>query len=465
MSTRKLPILSFIFVMIALLITASIFIMIKRTSIYPYEVDRSHEYSFHQSNANITNLNLRKGKVTLPKKYHTHQTAFLKVTVDTAFMGKYFLPSIEIMSGESSFTQYLEHGAKGVRYLNINPLMSEKETELRLEGNHLSIDDQSVQLVIFENQDISKSRILVVSPHPDDAEIAAYGLYSSNKNSYILTVTAGEAGENKYDEVYENKVQQYLKKGELRTWNSITVPMLGGILPEQTMNLGFFDGTLDQMFSDKSKPVNGLYTNALDINTFRKQNVSSLSSGLSGKSDWNSLVINIEYLLNTIEPDIIVAPYPALDNHPDHKLSSIALFEAIKKSGIRKGDLYLYTNHFLLNERYPYGKVGGIVSLPPNFGKSIYFDNIKSHTLSIDHQKDKIFALEAMNDLRLDTEWRSSIGAIKHALSNIKRDITGSENSYYKKAVRSNELFFVIKIADIYNQKKLNRIINKFQDS
>jgi len=106
--------------------------------------------------------------------------------------------------------------------------------------------------------------------------------------------------------------------------------------------------------------------------------------------------------------------------------------------------------------------MGGIVSLPPNFGEAIYFDSIYSHTLSIDNQKDKIFALEAMNDLRLDTEWRFSKGAIKLAIRNIKRDILGKENSYYRRAVRSNELFFVIEISNIYNEEKLNRIVGAF---
>ena len=443
------------------LITASIYILIKRYSIYPYEVERDYEYSFHNANTNITNLDLKNGWVILPKEQTSHQTTFLKVNVQTTFTGKYLLPIIEMASEKTTFTQYIEHGAKGIRYLNISQIMSKNATKLRLRGTHVSIDDQTVQLITFENQDIKQLKILVVAPHPDDAEIAAYGLYSANKNSYILTITAGDAGGNKYDEIYKNKTIQYLKKGELRTWNSITVPMLGGIPPEQTINLGFFDATLKTMFSDKSKPVSGLYTSISDITYFRKQNVSTLSSGLHGKSDWNSLVTNIEYILKTIKPDIIIAPYPALDRHYDHKLSSVALFEAIKKLGIKNGYLYLYTNHFVLNEYYPYGKIGGVISLPPNFGKEVYFNGIYSHSLSINKQKDKIFALEAMNDLRLDTEWRSSKGAIKKVLYNIKRDIMGKDNSYYKRAVRSNELFFVIKIGNIYDQNILNRIVGK----
>ena len=198
---NKKLIVSVFLMMILTLIIALIFIVNKRSSIYPYDVNQDYEYFFHQTNAtSITNLNLKNGNVVLPKKRSIAQTAFLKLNVETSFLGKYLLPHIEII-GKSSFTQYFEHGAKGVRYLNISQLMAENQAELRLEGNHITIDEQSVQMVIFENQDINKSRILVVSPHPDDAEIAAFGLYSSNENSHILTVTAGEGGENKYDEV------------------------------------------------------------------------------------------------------------------------------------------------------------------------------------------------------------------------------------------------------------------------
>ena len=446
MRARRQLIVPVFFMLITLLIIVSVYILIKRTSIYSYDVAEDYEYSFDKTDANITKLKFESGEITLPEKHNLNQSAFLKITIETTFVGKYLLPSIKMTDGKSSFTQYVEHGAKGIRYLNISSLMGDKETQLKLYGNHVAIDDQTVELITFKNQDINKLKILVVAPHPDDAEIAAYGLYSSNKNSYIITVTAGDAGKNKYDEVYKNKTKQYLKKGELRTWNSITVPMLGGISLEQTINLGFFDSTLKTMFKDKSKQVNGVYTNAADISTFRKQNISSISRGLSGQSDWNSLVTNLEYLLKTIQPDIIVTPYPALDRNSDHKLSSVALFEAIKKSGIKNGHLYLYTNHFVLNKYYPYGEIFGAVSIPPNFGKEKYFDGIYSHNLTMDEQKDKIFAFEAMNDLRLDTEWRYSKGAIRLALRNIRKDILGRNNSYYRRAVRSNELFFVVNI-------------------
>ena len=88
----------------------------------------------------------------------------------------------------------------------------------------------------------------------------------------------------------------------------------------------------------------------------------------------------------------------------------------------------------------------------------MYFKSIYSNPLSNDLQQDKIFALEDMNDLRLDTEWRSPKGAIKIALKTIKRKYLGPQIDYFRKSVRSNELFFVIPISDIYDKEKLKII-------
>ncbi len=443
---------------LTLSVLAPLYIIKKQSSIYPYPVKKNYEYDFRDTNATISYLNLKNGKISLPKLDNPNQSAFLKVNVSTTFYEKFLQPIIVINAGKLSSTEYFEHGAKGIRYINLTPLLSKEATEINLKTQHISVDDQTAELVLFKNQEVQKQKILIISPHPDDAEIAAYGLYSANKNSYIVTVTAGEAGEEKYKDIYQDKIQSFLKKGELRTWNSIAVPLLGGIPPEQTLNLGFFDGTLKAMYKNKSAEVSGLYTGISDISTFRKQNISSLSAGLSGKSNWESLVENLVFVLENIKPDIIVTPYPAIDAHPDHKLSSLALFEALKKSNIHNGNLYLYTNHFEPNEFYPYGKPGGVVSLPPNFGERLFFNSVYSHTLSIEKQKNKILVLDSMNDLRPGLEWRTTEGALKLTLFNLNRDFYGKENSYYKKAIRSNELFFLVKVSDLYDEKKLNMI-------
>jgi LmbE family N-acetylglucosaminyl deacetylase len=447
----------------SLILTASVFMYIvkERTGVYHYDVKQDYEYLFNQNRVNVTRLNLKNGTIHLPQHNMAYQTAFLSLNINSQLLGHLLQPSIKIIGQKSSFIQYVEFGADGKRYLNISPLIAQGENEIRIEGRYVSIEDQSLEFIFFENEEISQQKILIVAPHPDDAEIAAYGLYSEyNENLYILTITAGDAGSDKYDEIYSDKRKSYLKKGELRTWNSITIPLLAGVPPQRTVNLGFFDGTLEAMYENRSFIVTGLYTEISDILTFRKQNISALSNGLSGQANWNSLVANIEYLLKEIQPDIIVTPYPALDSHRDHQLSSIALFEAIKRLGIKQGELYLYTNHFILNDYYPYGKTGGIISLPPSFAGEIFFDSLVSHTLSKASQKDKLFALEAMHDLRPDTEWRFSILIIKMFLSTIRKEILGRDKSYYRRAVRSNELFFVIDIATIFDEEKFNKILS-----
>ncbi|MGD9209664.1 MAG: PIG-L family deacetylase [Desulfobacteraceae bacterium] len=459
---KKIAKKNLIFSIVFITIATSAYIIKKRCSIYAYDVAKDYKYDFFNTNAIISELYIKNGKILLPKLNHNRQSSFIKINAKTTFWGNYFEPSITLISKKKSYTQYFEKGVNGIRYLNISPLTSLKGTKIQLETKYMAVDNQTATLFLFTNKEIKKAKIMIIAPHPDDAEIAAYGLYSSNKKSYIITITAGDAGSNKYDEIYQDKVKQYLKKGKLRTWNSITVPLLGGIPPEQCINLGFFDATLKKMYKNQSSTIGGIYTKASDISTFRKQNISSISSGLSGKSNWKSLVENIKYLLRIIDPDIIITPYPALDKHKDHKLSSLALFEAIKKINLKKGDLYLYTNHHTLNEHYPYGKMGGLISLPPNFKETIYFDEIYSHTLSIDNMKDKLLALEAMNDLRLDTEWRSFAGAVKLANANFKKTIMDKEKSYYRRAIRSNELFFVVAISNIYNKNILNSIVGEF---
>jgi len=471
--TQK-PLFIALFSAIAILLAAPLIYIINiRASAYPYNTTIDYHYDFDGTDAKLIDLYLKDGKCNLPILHDANYSLFLKIDISTTFIGQFFQPEARLSADNISISDYFENGAKGIRYINITPLTSlyhggdklkKESVEVQLTGIRVRFKDQPVKLIIFRNNDILKSTILIVAPHPDDAEIAALGLYSSNKSAYIVTVTAGDAGTYQYDELYINRKNHFIKKGKIRTWNSITVPLLAGISPDRVLNLGFFDGTLETMFKVNPANVKALYTGLSNIDVFRNQNISPLVTLLRGGADWNSLVENFENLLNRIQPDIIVTPYPVLDRHPDHKFTSIALFEAIKRANIRRGSLYLYTNHFVLNEYYPYGNIGGVISLPPAFSLlpcfkgPIYFKSIYSHILSAERQKDKIIALDAMNDLRPDTTWRFSKDAIKMALTSLRRDILGQSVSYYRRAVRNNELFFVVDINDIYDQQILDSI-------
>ena len=379
-------------------------------------------------------------------KIDGNTSKFLKIDINTTKLGQYFTPVVSIVYNKKYYEHTLEPGTEGFRYLNISDLHIDENSKIKLEGKFVSLKDQSVELYVFKNPEIENKKILIIAPHPDDAEIAAYGLYSMYpKNTYIVTITAGDAGPSHiYNNIYKDLKSQFFAKGKKRTLDSIMVPLLGGIPYEQCVNLGYFDSKLSTMRSHKSIEIQGAYTKTTDINTFRQYNVSSLLNNLDSLSTWNSLVNNLTDLLNRIKPDIIVTPHPKLDRHTDHKLSSEALFEALKKSNIKKGKLFLYTNHATESEYYPYGKTEEAITLPPIYGKSIYFNGIYSHSISKSTQNDKIFALEAMSDLRFTPQ-----GSIFQSPCKDKLHLVCKDYSYLRRAARGNELFFIIDIKNM----------------
>ena len=442
---------------ICLLLFSGVFFLLYKglANKYRYDVSADYRYAFQNSEHTRTEVKLEQGGFQLTKN-NIPDNAFLEVNLDATFSGYFFEPSVEIVTGGSRAVQTLERGVSGLRYLNISPLLNSGSRDFQITGRHLEIKDPLAQLYMFHNkQNLQQSRIMVIAPHPDDAEIAAFGLYS-DKNALIVTITAGDAGEYNYDEIYPEIKQHYLQKGKLRVWNSITVPMLGGIDPDRAINLGYFDGTLLQMYQNKGLPVTAVYSQISDINIFRKQNISDMVPESSGKANWYSLVSDLRALLKAFQPNIIVAPYPALDSHTDHKVATLALIEAIQALCLKKGSLFLYTNHFSLNDYFPYGQTGELVTIPPDFKAANYFDRIVSYNL---HKPDeKLLALEAMNDLRLDTEWRTVKGVSGIMAAKVLETILFKERSYFRRAVRANELFLVVDIENLYREEVISSL-------
>ena len=430
------------------------------SKIYPYSYDttRDYLYDFNHTISKRDIVQVVNNRIDLKDiDIDEESTVLLKIRVETTATGEYFEPEISARSDGKTCTHTFEPRAKGIRYLNLSSLELRRGQTIELKGKYLGIPDQSSELILFKNSDLGKKRILVIAPHPDDAEIAAYGLYSRyHDNVYIVTITAGEAGPHRYyDRLFSSRKEQYLEKGRVRTFDSLTVSLLGNVPFEHNINLGFFDGTLKKMYQDKARDVKGLYTDTSDISTFRKQNGSPLAKGLTGGSNWNALVTNLAYLIKTIRPEIIVTPYSALDWHTDHKYSTAAVTEALMQLRIKKGQLFLYTNHLPASEYYPFGKEGQPVTLPPEYVKTLYFDRIYSHQVSRKDQGRKAIALDKMSDIMLDKKWSHFWNICEGRIPFVCQDL-----SYIRRAVRSNELFFVVDIKNIYNRKILETILN-----
>lgn len=423
------------------------FLYRKSQSFYPYSTSSDYQYNFKKD----FSLDYKQGqKLSLPQeKVSAMATTFMKVEIKSSILGYFVQPYIEIKSEKGIFKQYVEHGAKGKRYINISDIGK----EFTLTGKRLQIKNQEVSFFTFQNENLSQKKILFLSPHADDAEIAGYGFYSKYaKNVCVVTMSAGEKGKFKYRELYTDKQEQHLKKGQIRIWNALTVPMLAGVPTQNILTLGLFNETLEDMYNEQDKIIPSKILDTHDVTIFTQQNFSPLAEKLENVSNWKSIVRNLETLIKEFQPDIIVTPYPYIDSHEDHQYTTIACLEALKNLKITKGELFLYTNHYTDAEYYPYGKIGSIMSIPPKFDGSIYFDKIYSHPLSVSEQKDKILAFDAMNDLRPNTEYRFYKRLFSDGFTRMRERFFSVEKDYFNRYVRSNELFFVVDIKNIYNQ-------------
>jgi LmbE family N-acetylglucosaminyl deacetylase len=338
----------------------------------------------------------------------------------------------------------------------LSPLDLSRRSAIRLVGRYLRIADQTVTLDYLPSDlDPDHQTILVVSPHPDDAEIAAYGLYAG-RNAYVVTITAGEAGDT---EAYPGLagVAASLAKGHTRVWNSVTVPMLGGLAPDRMANLGYFDGTLEAMAADPAADMHSV-SGASTLDEFRSTAAQDLIPTRPGRpANQANLVEDLAYIVRRVRPDIIVAPYPLIDVHSDHKMTTMALITALRQIRWMHGALLLYSNHLPASPIYPYGNAGDVVSLPPG-GGDLVFDGLYSNSLSSEEQAKKRIALEAMSDLRPPLRADSPSSAARLALADLATRVNGLDISYFRRAVRADEFFMEIRMPSLFEPGVAERI-------
>jgi LmbE family N-acetylglucosaminyl deacetylase len=173
---------------------------------------------------------------------------------------------------------------------------------------------------------------------------------------------------------------------------------------------------------------------------------------------WRNLVADLEHLVQALQPDILVTPHPRLDWHPDHRMSTVALIEALKNLNWRHGSLLLYTNHAVSSDRYPFGDAGDLVSLPAGVHDA-YFEDLVSIPLDAATQARKYLALDAMIDLRPSTRVDALRSLASAANKVFRSTLTDGSTSYFRQAVRANELFFEVAVSSLFEPGVIDRII------
>jgi hypothetical protein len=374
-------------------------------------------------------------RFTWPRTVTPWDTAFLAVRS----WGAEQEPWVEVSVGDLRFQQYLDPYAGGVRWLNLSGLREDLTAgaEVTIRAHAVTLGTEEATLRLFDNHLNLRQPILVIAPHPDDAEIAAFGLYADRQAS-VVTVTAGNAGDMNYRAIVSDPAEHYALKGYVRAVDSVTIPWQGNISPEHTVNLGYFDGRLDAMYLAPERTIPEVYGPNTDVSRYRRANLSKLVSSAARSNSWQHLVEDLVEVLRKVNPGIVVMPDPRLDTHLDHEFTSVALDQALDRW--RGNPVFLlYTNHTDGNH-YPYGPAGTVVSLPPS-DRYLSTQKIYSHPTARPLQIRKLFALESMHDLRLSPDEQMSCNSATIAR---RPDYPRApEEDYFRRAPRANELFFV----------------------
>jgi LmbE family N-acetylglucosaminyl deacetylase len=416
------------------LFLAYCFLVFKRAKKYRY--DTRKDYAYNLEKHQLAKLSITETKTQLPANIESYDTLFLKVTLSFFPLSYFFKPYIQIDEQKHFF----EYGAQGTRYLNISGIAHNTP---QIKSKNLRLRSKSMTLYGYQNAIKESQKVLILAPHADDAEIAAFGFYKTMQNVTIVTTTAAEHGICNYCELYKkDRTKNSIKKAELRIFDALCIPMLGNVPMHNTLALGYFGGSLKWMRENPGGLASSLVTEIEDMNKFRRVAHADIKLKENTQSKYEAFLEDLTQILQQLQPSLIVTAHPIIDSHPDHKYTTIAAMQAVKELNY-KCKFLLYTNHLELSETYPIGKIHSSITLPPN-KDDVYFDSIYSFNLNQDLQIDKFFALEAMHDLRNSLVFLSAKYAWKHFNKMLKREITGKDKSYFKRAMRANELFFVV---------------------
>ncbi|MFU2330453.1 PIG-L deacetylase family protein [Pseudomonas sp. NFX98] len=367
-------------------------------------------------------------------------TLVLALRIKSTWLGRFLDPMVELSGGDTPDRQTFERGVNGLRYLNLSGQAQVlSRGELRLRGRFCRLLGEPV-LWAFEHPDYRRQRVMVIAPHADDAELAAYGLYSQADETWVVTLTAGEIEAEHYQHMGLGKVEAARLKGRLRAWDSIAVPRWAGVPESRCVQLGYFCLQLAAMQASPAQPAGSREADLSDTRLFRQLNPFALPGDVDGAPTWNNLLADLRELLLRAQPEVIVLPHPTLDPHPDHICAHAAVLEAL--NGLDwQPTLLGYANHLHDNDRWPMGDSGAGVTLPPVFDPASL---LHPYCLLLDQaqQRDKAMALGMMHDLQPRAPYKRRL---RRGLQRLLAGRSGSpygENEFFRKAVRRHELFW-----------------------
>ncbi|KRW66595.1 GlcNAc-PI de-N-acetylase [Pseudomonas sp. TTU2014-105ASC] len=369
-------------------------------------------------------------------------TLILEVDVRSTWAGFLLDPQVLISGMPEPDRQDFERRVSGKRYLNLSGAgESLRVGKLTLKGKHCRLGKSAI-LHAFSHPDFSKQKVMIIAPHADDAELAAFGLYSESREPVIVTLTQGEIEAGYYCRLGLDTAAAARLKGRLRTWNSYAVPLWGDVPIENCVQLGYYCLQLSDMHAHPGEVYGSRESEEADIRGARYLNKHSLPGDADGLPTWQNLIDDLVELLEQHQPEVVVMPHPELDPHDDHVHATLAVDQAIAQSSWKPGVHLLYANHLADNDRWPMGPANCGVALPPAIEPLPAYAPW-SPLLSSATRIDKAMALSMQHDLQIPLPFKKRLRRV------IQRFLAGrvwpaiGEDEFFRKAVRRHELFWV----------------------
>ncbi len=369
------------------------------------------------------------------------ETLVLQVRVKSSLLGRFRDPGVEVSGEGEADLQGLERGVDGLRYLNLTgqaPALL--AGTLRIRGRCCRVVE-AASLIVVRASDLRQRRVMVIAPHADDAELAAYGLYSQAEEAWVVTLTAGEIEAEHYQQMGLEPAQAARLKGRLRAWDSIAVPRWAGVPEAQCVQLGYFCLQLPAMQAAPDQPVASREADLSDTRLFRQLNALSLPGDQDGAPTWNNLLADLRALIMQARPQVLVMPHPTLDPHPDHLCAQAAVLEALHGLQWQPESVLYYANHLHDNDRWPMGDSGAGIALPPQVEPGQAWAPY-SLSLTLDTQRDKAMALGMMHDLQPRAPFKRRLRRLLQRWLAGRQPSPYGENEFFRKAVRRHELFW-----------------------
>ncbi|MCI8209329.1 GlcNAc-PI de-N-acetylase [Pseudomonas sp. S25] len=407
-----------------------------------YSPKDDYRYDF-PAEAEVAGVSLKAQTLHLqaPLELAGDETLVLGVDVQSSWLGRFFDPCVELTEADVADSQAFERGVGGMRYLNLTGLgRALAEGSLRLRGRFCTLRGEP-RLWVFRQTDARQQRVMVIAPHADDAELAAFGLYSQAADTWIVTLTAGEIEAGHYQQMGMDQAQAARIKGRLRAWDSIAVPRWGGVPEAQCVQLGYFCLQLPAMQAAPDQPVGSREAQLADTRMFRQFNSMTLPGDVDGAPTWHNLLADLRALLLQARPQVLVMPHPAIDPHPDHICAQAAVLEALEGLEWQPEVILGYANHLHDNDRWPMGNAYNGVCLPPLFDASLKMIPYCLE-LSVEQQRDKAMALGMMHDLQPPMPFKRRVRRWLQKVLAGRRWPAEGENEFFRKAVRRHELFW-----------------------